>query len=119
MEDAAPGPLFLQRGLDWRPHFWTDDQPPTPAQMRRFLDDYLRVPEDAPVLVHCKAGWGRTGSAIACALVAKRGWSAQRALDHFWARVPPAREVMTANGQADFVRGFAATLRGRGLDLDA
>ena len=116
MEHAAPGPLLLQRGFDWRPHFWTDDQPPTPAQMRHFLADYLAVPAEMPVLVHCKAGWGRTGSAIACALVAKHAWSAERALQHFWSRVPPAREVMEWNGQAEFVRGFAAALKGRGLD---
>lgn len=116
MEHAAPGPLFLQRGLDWRPHFWTDDQPPRPEQMRRFLDDHLALPHDTPTLVHCKAGWGRTGSAIACALIVERDWSAQRALDHFWQRVPPAREVMEWNGQAEFVRGFAARLRGRDIE---
>lgn len=115
MEEAVPGPLALAHGLDWRPHFWTDDVPPKPDEMRRFLDDYLRVPEETPVLVHCKAGWGRTGSAIACALMAKHGWSAEEALTHYWGRVPAARGVMLSNGQAEFVRGYGATLRGRGL----
>lgn len=109
MERAVPGPLVLAHGLDWRPHFWTDDAPPTRDQMRRFLDDYLAVPRETPVLVHCKAGWGRTGSAVACALAAREGWDAERALAHFWSRVPPAREVMEWNGQAEFVRAFAAS----------
>jgi len=113
MEEAIPA----QRAstFDWRPHFWTDDAPPSPAQMDAFLADYLALPDDVSALVHCKAGWGRTGSAIACALVAKRGWSAERALSFYWSKVPPARDVMTWNGQAEFVRGYAASLKGRGL----
>lgn len=115
MEEAVPGPLALRAGLDWRPHFWTDDQPPTRDQMDRWLADYLALPEETPVLVHCKAGWGRTGSAIACALMAREGWSASEALRHYWSRVPAARAVMTANGQAEFVHGYGARLAGRGL----
>jgi hypothetical protein len=113
MEEAIPAARAST--FDWRPHFWTDDMPPTPAQMDAFLADYLAIPDDTPALVHCKAGWGRTGSAIACALVAKEGWTAERALTYYWERVPRAREVMTWNGQAEFVRGYAAALRGRGL----
>ena len=115
MEEAVPGPLAIQAGLDWRPHFWTDDQPPTPRQMDAFLADFMRVPDEQRVVVHCKAGWGRAGTAITCALVAKHGWSAEKALTHYWSRVPPARGVMTSNGQAEFVRGYAASLNGRGL----
>ena len=115
MEHAVPGPLALSRGFDWRPHYWTDDEPPTRDQMGRFLDDYLAVAPDTPVLVHCKAGWGRTGSAVACALMARNGWSADEALRHFWSRVPPSRDVMEWNGQAEFVRGYGASMRGRGL----
>lgn len=115
MEEAIPGELAKRHGFDWRPHFWTDDVPPTPAQMDAFLDDFLKLPEDQPAVVHCKAGWGRTGSAIACALIARHGWSAEQALRHYWSRVPRAQLIMTANGQAEFVRGYAARLQGRGL----
>lgn len=115
MEEAVPGGLAREAGLDWRPHFWTDDAPPTPAQMDAWLKDFLAVPEDVPVVVHCKAGWGRTGSAVACALMARNGWTARQALEHYWARVPAARGVMTRNGQAEFVRGYGAGLVGRGL----
>ncbi|MFP5380169.1 MAG: protein-tyrosine phosphatase family protein [Vicinamibacteria bacterium] len=116
MEEAVPGPLARAHGFDWRPHFWTDDAPPTPRQMDAFLEDYLALPLDTPALVHCKAGWGRTGSAVACALMARHGWSAEQALRHFWTRVPRAQSVMTSNGQAEFVRGYGARLHGRGLD---
>lgn len=115
MEEAIPGEMARAHGFDWRPHFWTDDVPPTPQQMDAFLADYLALPLDTRAVVHCKAGWGRTGSAIACALVARHGWSATQALTHYWRRVPRAQAVMAANGQADFVRGYAARLQGRGL----
>lgn len=114
-EEAVPGHLATAEGIDWRPHFWTDDMPPTYEQIDAFLADYMTVPEDVPVLMHCKAGWGRAGTAITCALVARHGFSAEKALRHYWSRVPAAEAVMTNNGQAEFVRGYAASRAGRGL----
>ncbi|MHB8584706.1 MAG: protein-tyrosine phosphatase family protein [Thermoplasmatota archaeon] len=115
LEHAVPGDLARSYGFDWRPHFWTDDQPPTPQEMDRFLADFLALPRDTSALVHCKAGWGRTGTAITCALIAREGWSAEKALSHFWSRVPASESIMKSNGQADFVYGFAARRQGRGL----
>lgn len=115
MEEAIPGPLALKHGFDWRPHFWTDDQPPTPPQMDAFLADLRRVPMERQVVVHCKAGWGRTGSALACAIAERNGWDAEAALRHYWSRVPAAEHIMISNGQADFVRGYVASKKGRGL----
>jgi hypothetical protein len=115
MEEAVPGDLAKAQGFDWRPHFWVDDKPPTYEQMDAFLESYLAVPEDVPTLVHCKAGWGRAGSAITCALISKNDWSAEIALRYYWRRVPDAQSIMTWNGQAEFVRGYAAALQGRGL----
>lgn len=117
MEHAVPGALAREMGFDWRPHFWTDDMPPTPQEMRAFLDDLRGVGSERPVVVHCKAGWGRTGSALACALMERRGWGAEQALRHYWTRVPEAERIMAWNGQAEFVRGWGAALRGRGLHV--
>lgn len=114
-EEAVPGPLAIRMGFDWRPHFWTDDEPPTVEQMDRFLDDFRALDPATPAVIHCKAGWGRTGSAITCALVDRHGWSAEQALAHYWSRVPDAERIMKWNGQAEFVRGYAASLSGRGL----
>lgn len=113
-EEAIPGKLAREYGFDWRPHFWSDDVPPTPQQMSVFLAD-LETIGQRPAVIHCKAGWGRTGSAIACALIEREGWSADEALRYYWDRVPAAESVMTGNGQAAFVRGFAASRKGRGL----
>lgn len=114
-EEAVPGDYATAEGIDWRTHFWTDDEPPKPAQIDAFLADYASVPEHVPTVMHCKAGWGRAGTAITCALIARHGFTAAQALDHYWSRVPRARSVMESNGQAEFVHGYAARLRGRGL----
>lgn len=114
-EEAIPGKLARDMGFDWRAHFWTDDTPPTPGQIAAFLDDLATVSDDRRVLVHCKAGWGRTGSALACALMVREGWSAEQALRHYWTRVPAAEPIMRSNGQEAFVRGYDAARQGRGL----
>lgn len=118
MEEEVSGNLLKGRGLDWRPHFWTDDQAPTLEQVERFLADYLALPPEVPRVVHCRAGWGRTGTAIACALMATNGWNSDQALSYYWSRVPRARPHMERNGQAAFVRAFGTGRRARQSRLD-
>lgn len=115
MEEAAPGRLIQDLGLEWRPHFWVDDMPPTPDQVGTFLDELREVGTERPVVVHCKAGWGRAGTALVCAMIEREGWSAEKALRHQWSRVPAAEAIMRGNGQEAFVRGWAASRAGRGL----
>jgi protein-tyrosine phosphatase len=115
LEAAVPGGLARRMGFDWRPHFWTDDVPPTMEQMDAFLDDLLSLREGTHALVHCRAGWGRTGSAVSCALIARDGLSADAALRHFWSRVPGSERIMRGNRQAEFVHAYAARRKGRGL----
>lgn len=49
--------------------------------------------------------------ALACVLAARHGWSADEALEAYWARVPLARDVMETYGQAAFVRQYVASRR--------
>ncbi len=114
-EEDVPGDRLRERGFDWRPHFWVDDEPPSQDHLARFIDDYRTVPRHVPALVHCRAGWGRAGTAATCVLIAEHGMTASDALRHFWARVPGSEGVMRKNGQAECVHGYAASLAGRGL----
>lgn len=103
-EDSVRGDDVRAAGLDWRPHFWVDNGRPSHDEMDAFLADLASLPAGTRAVVHCKAGLGRTGMAAACALASRHGWDAERALAHYWARVPFAREVMEHYGQANFVR---------------
>lgn len=107
-EESVPGELAREAGLEWRPHTWLDNGRPSHDEMDAFLDDLLALPAGTRAVVHCKAGLGRTGMAAACALARRNGWDADRALAHYWSRVPLAREVMEHYGQAAFVRAHLA-----------
>lgn len=110
-EDAVPRGLARDAGLDLRRHPWVDNGRPTSAEMDAFLRDLHALPEGARVVAHCKAGLGRTGMAIACALASRNGWDAEDALATYWEKVPLARDVMETYGQAGFVRAYAASKR--------
>lgn len=56
-----------------------DNTPPTQAQMKQFLD-FVSDPAHQPAYVHCQAGKGRTGVAVACYRMAVDGWTAEKAL---------------------------------------
>jgi hypothetical protein len=57
----------------------TDMEPPTAAQVTEILD-LLSGPGAELTYVHCEAGKGRTGVAIACYRMAVMGWSTADAL---------------------------------------
>jgi hypothetical protein len=81
----------------------TDMEPPTVEQATEVLD-LLSDPDAEPTYVHCEAGKGRTGVAIACYRMAVMGWSATDALteaENFGCFVP---------GQLAFIRAFGDLL---------
>lgn len=54
-----------------------DNTPPTEGQMKQFLDF---VKANQPAYVHCEAGQGRTGVAVACYRMAFQHYTPQQAL---------------------------------------
>lgn len=80
-----------------------DNDHPTLGQMKRFLD-FVTSPENQPSYVHCEAGKGRTGVAVACYRMAVQGWPLEQAL----------REAkgmgMAAPNQEAFLRMFDVAL---------
>jgi Tyrosine phosphatase family len=86
----------------------TDMESPTPAQLTELMD-LLSGPDGERTYVHCEAGKGRTGVAIACYRMAVTGWGVADALTeavNFGCIVP---------GQQAFIREFGETLRGASL----
>jgi atypical dual specificity phosphatase len=59
-----------------------------------------------PVAVSCNAGYGRTGTVLACVLV-KNGMSADQAVETLISRRPVAKEMLGVPGQVDAIREFA------------
>jgi hypothetical protein len=81
----------------------TDMEPPTPAQLISLLD-LLSGPDAELTYVHCEAGKGRTGVAVACYRMAVLGWNTADAVTeavNFGCRIP---------GQQAFIREFGETL---------
>jgi hypothetical protein len=81
----------------------TDMKSPTVAQVTAILD-LLSGPDAELTYVHCEAGKGRTGVAIACYRMAVMGWSSAHALTE------AVNFGCFAPGQLAFIREFGETL---------
>ena len=80
-----------------------DNDHPTLGQMKTFLD-FVTAPENQPAYVHCEAGKGRTGVAVACYRMAVQGWTLAQALRE-------AKQFgMAAPNQEKFLATFDAAL---------
>jgi hypothetical protein len=81
-----------------------DNSTPTIAQMNQFIGFATSNP---PTYVHCEAGKGRTGTAVACYRIAVDGWTADRAI------AEGESFGLSLINQIAFIRKFAAS-RGAG-----
>lgn len=80
-----------------------DNTAPTDAQMKIFLD-FVTTRAHQPTYVHCEAGIGRTGVAVAVYRMAVQGWSADRAL------AEANEDVSVLPCQRIYLEGFARRL---------
>lgn len=79
-----------------------DNSAPTVAQMMQFVDFAKANP---PTYVHCEAGEGRTGTAVACYRIAVDGWTAEQAI------AEGKSYGLSLINQISFIEKFAATIR--------
>jgi protein tyrosine phosphatase (PTP) superfamily phosphohydrolase (DUF442 family) len=79
-----------------------DNSAPSVAQMMQFIDFAKANP---PTYVHCEAGEGRTGTAVACYRIAVDGWTAEQAI------AEGKNYGLSLINQISFIEKFAATIR--------
>ncbi len=90
-----------------------DFTPPSVAQIDTFVDFVKTAERDnLATVVHCGAGMGRTGTMLACALVA-RGCSADEAIDRVRELRPHSIETMD---QEECIADYADILARRRAD---
>ena len=103
-----PGDLLPRAGLGYLHLPIVDFSPPTPKQVDLFVgfcDSNIQA--GRPVVAHCIAGRGRTGTMIACYLV-HRGKGAAEAIRHVRSARPGSIETP---GQERAVHDYAARRR--------
>ncbi len=81
-----------------------DNTAPSTEQMKQFLD-FATDPKNEPCYVHCEAGKGRTGVAVACYRMAVQGWTADEAI------ADGKSHGLALPGQIDFIKDFGDKLK--------
>ncbi len=83
-----------------------DWNPPPQTQIDRIVEFVCSaLARGKPVAVSCGAGCGRTGTVLACYLIAS-GRTAEDAIQHLLSVRPCSQEILTVPGQKDAVLKF-------------
>ena len=102
-ENGVPASMVEENGMQYIHIPIPDFQPPEIAQAREFVDFVKqRKAESKPVAVHCRGGYGRTGTLIACYLISQ-GKTAEEAIDIVRKKRPGSIETA---GQENFLKQF-------------
>lgn len=86
-----------------------DNSAPSIAQMMQFVQFAQAHP---PTYVHCEAGEGRTGTAVACYRIAVDGWTAEQAI------AEGKGYGLQLINQIEFIQKFATTIKGEAAPAD-
>jgi atypical dual specificity phosphatase len=85
---------------------------PPPDQVKRVVRFIRQCAHDGkPTAVSCNAGYGRTGTILACYLVSL-GNSAEDSIQELIRRRPCSSELLKVEGQPEAIHDFQTALRG-------
>ena len=88
----------------------SDFTPPNQGQIDRVVGFITRaIGEGKPVAVSCGAGYGRTGTMLACYLVSL-GHTAEEAIEQLLSKRPVSQEILRVPGQKEAVEEFRRRL---------
>jgi len=80
-----------------------DNSAPSRAQIKQFLD-FATKPTNSPCYVHCEAGKGRTGVAVASYRMAVNGWPPEKAI------AEARKHGLSLPDQVEFLEKFGSDL---------
>lgn len=86
-----------------------DNSAPTQKQVKQFLD-FATDPKNSPCYVHCEAGKGRTGVAVASYRMAVEGWPPEKAI------AEAKKFGCTLPDQVEFLQKFGKDLAAGKID---
>lgn len=114
-EEGCPLYLIAEQGLQYIHLPVPDFHPPTLQQAEQFIAFTRQQREEGrTIAVHCRGGYGRTGTMLACYLVAQ-GETAENAISMVRRRRPGSIET---EEQEQFVQTFENYLRATDPNLD-